>query len=171
MNLRTISLIGLLIISAHGKKVMLDISSDSGDQLRAPNSSILKITRHSCADPTARNLPPLLPISRPIHESNSKNSGRNIRSKSLKTSPRSTRLLVISFSHRPAISGMNPSRTLRGDSSGLLNPPPHTQAAIGSTPDPDTNSPGPNPKPWWLTATKPEKRSLSHSSIPIRVTA
>ena len=35
MNLRTISLIGLLIISAHGKKVMLDISSDSGDQLRA----------------------------------------------------------------------------------------------------------------------------------------
>ena len=35
MKLRTISLIGLLIISAQGKKVMLDISSDSGDQLRA----------------------------------------------------------------------------------------------------------------------------------------
>ena len=35
MKLRTISLIGLLIISAYGKKVMLDISSDSGDQLRA----------------------------------------------------------------------------------------------------------------------------------------
>ena len=35
MNLRTISLLGLLFASAHGKKVMLNLSSDSGDELRA----------------------------------------------------------------------------------------------------------------------------------------
>ena len=152
----TLSVAALLLPSAEGKKVMLDLTSDIGDQLRAELMDLEGTTamlRRSDGKEFATPLAYLSPKTR----DELRKTWKEYQAEVSKPSLRSTKPLDINSSPTPETFGTNRPPMSPSDSSGPRNHPRPSPAATDSTPGPDTNSPAPNPRRSWLTVMMPGK--------------